>query len=216
MSETRGKVIEVDPQSARRRNKKNMYMIGGLTVIAAAIAAGAFLVASPDIIDGQLQKETSQNAQVPSTMVRTDPGQAQVIAGPNGTTYIIGNADTLVGTEVAVLDLVNAREATAFPGNLLVRSAEVQTVPGDQVFSIGETPANSILVKIDEPSQPGSLSESALVVRAGQRVAVSGTLTKVASLDELKRVLGVTSFEAGKLGNTSLILRARTVQILAD
>ncbi|MEZ0326543.1 MAG: hypothetical protein ACAH95_11620 [Fimbriimonas sp.] len=189
-------------------------MIGGLTVIAAAVAAGAFLIASPDIIDSQLQRENAQNTQPNATVVRTGGGQAQVLTGPNGLTFIVGNADTLSGTDVNVMDLVNARDAGAYPGTLLIRSAEVQTVPGDQVFSIGETPANSILVKIDEPTNPGHLSESALVVRPGQRVAVSGTLSKVASLDELKRIMGVTSFEAGKLGNTSLVIRANTVQIL--
>ncbi len=216
MSEQQGRIIEVDPQSAQRRNKKNMYMIGGLAVIGAALVAGAFLVASPDIIDGQLQRETTVQGTQPATVVRTPDGQAQVLVGPHGTTFIIGNAQGLIGTDVPVLDLVNARDAAAFPGTVLVRSAEVQTVPGDQVFSIGETPANSILVKIDEPTQPGNLSESALVVRPGQRVAVSGTLSKIATLDELKRMMGVTNYEAGKLGNTSMVLRAKTVQILED
>jgi hypothetical protein len=214
MSETRERVMEIDPLGARRRNRKHMMFIGGLAVIAAAIVASLFLIPSPDIIDGQIQRETAPNVTVETTPSKTGAGQAQVLAGPHGSTFIIGNPQTLVGTNVSLTQLVNARDPAGFPGTILIRSAEVQTVPGDQVFSIGETPANSILVKIDEPTQPGNLSESALVVRPGQRVAVSGTVTKVGSLDELKRVLGVSSFEAGRLGNTALIIRANTVQLL--
>jgi hypothetical protein len=217
MSETQ-RVVEVDPQSARRRNKQRMYWIGGIAVIGAAIVAAMFLVPSPDIIDGQLQRETDANRQAaaPAVTTRTQGGDAQVLVGTQGTTIIIGNSGKMIGTDVNVMDLVNARDTQGFPDVVLVRSAEVQTVPGDKVFSIGETPANSILVKIEEPTQPGNLSESALVMRPGQRVAVSGTLTKVGTLDELKRILGVTSYEAGKLGNTSMIIRAQTVQILQN
>ncbi|HSI73096.1 MAG TPA: hypothetical protein VK934_07945, partial [Fimbriimonas sp.] len=156
-------------------------MLLGITVLGAAAVAGFLLIPSLDVVRGQLENETAaRNFAITTVPMNPKSARAQVLAGPHGTTIVVGNVGGLVGTDVDIMDVVNAKDAKGFAGTILIRNAEVQTVPGDQVFSIGPTPANSVLVKIEEPTQPGNLSENALVVRPGQHVAVSGTVTSIA------------------------------------
>jgi hypothetical protein len=175
-----------------------MLMIGGICVLGAAIAASMLLVPSPDIVKGQLERERSP-------IVSTSDSRPQRLG------FIVGSQDAMMGTQIDVMVLVNSRSAADFPGQVQLPSVEVQTVPGDQVFSVGPTPAHSVLVKIDEGGPGG---EGALTMRPGQRVAISGTVTPISSFDELRRQLGVTGYEAGRLGNSSLMLHAKAVKIL--
>jgi hypothetical protein len=216
MNRIEDRVIEVDPQIARTRNKRNLSMILGLTVLGAALVAGLLLVPSLDVVKGQLDRETAQRTGPVGAAEPKTPNaeRAQVLAGSHGTTIIVGNVQGMVGTDTDIMDIVNAKSPQGFPATILVRNAEVQTVPGDQVFSIGPTPANSVLVKIEEPTQPGNLSENALVVRPGQKVAVSGRVVPLSNYGGLRDVLGVTGYEAGRLGNTAVVIQAQTVQIL--
>jgi hypothetical protein len=209
MNDNQAPVIQIDPQAAHARNRRNRMMIAGICVIAAGLATILFLVrntATQEVVVTPVDTRVT-GAPTGST------ARAQEM-NIRGTRFISGTTLALTGSNVELMDIVNGRDEKAFPNNILIANAEVQTVPGDQVFSIGTTPANSVLVKIQEPTQPGNLGENALVVRPGQRVAISGRVAAITSMAQIQKEFGVTGYEAGRLGNTSLVIQADTVQIL--
>jgi hypothetical protein len=156
--------------------------------------------------------QTNAVVTTPQTTPSAGTQRAEVLAGPHGTTFIKGDSGEMIGLDTSLNDLANSHDPTQFPDQILVRHAQVQTVIGDQVFSIGLTKGQSVIVKIMEPTQPGNLGENELVIRPGQFVAVSGQVRKINSIGQLSKEWGVSGLEAGQIGNTSIYIEANTVQ----
>jgi archaeosine-15-forming tRNA-guanine transglycosylase len=116
------------------------------------------------------------------------------------------------GRKVDFLDIVRATDGSPYIGKILrLDDVNVPLVAGDQVFTIGPSDADSILVKITEPTDPNNKSEQELVVNEGDRLMVVGRLRPYPSAEKERR-FGLSSAEQARIGNKTLYVEGRLIE----
>jgi hypothetical protein len=108
--------------------------------------------------------------------------------------------------------IVAPGDHSMYLGKLIrIDNASVITVPGDKLFSIGPTETDSLLVKMDEPTNPGAKSETELVVDPGDTVFVVGRIERMPPEATLKK-WGLDDQERTWIGRQDVYLKARLVE----
>lgn len=144
----------------------------------------------------------------PQVMVRTEDGTVRAATAEQ---YRLAT-----GTPVEFLDIVRAVDGSPYIGKVLrLDDVNVPLVAGDQVFTVGPSAADSILVKITEPTDPGGKTEDELVVNEGDRLMVVGRLLPYPSKEKERR-FGLSSAEQAQIGNKTLYIEGRLVEEVAS
>jgi|GEM_PF-6856217 len=238
MADNRDVRIPIRGEDSGRRKINGVV---AATVVAAAAALGLTYFLVPKV-DRAIQRQPTKQAtlvfldeegdvkrvetrQVPAN----DPAvreprntRAQRLIVREGEASRVIDADTAEeyrqasGTPGEFSDLVNAQDAERYDGKFLrLESVNVVTVPGDKIFTIGSSESESMLVRIDEPTNPGAKPENVLVVRPNQQAFVVGRLAKYPG-DQAARGWGLTPEEAQRFSNKKLYLKAILVEVLSE
>lgn len=111
--------------------------------------------------------------------------EAGAAGGSAVTSLPIGQSDKL-------LDLVDRRAE--------LRDWRVQEVVGDKAFWAGPSPAQRVLVYLEERDTPGQAVEGGVEVRGGQTVDLNAVITKLPNMEQVNRQWDLTpdAFEALK------------------
>jgi hypothetical protein len=208
------------------RRKINGMVVAALVAGAAALSVTYWLVPKVD----KAQRSAIARHQVTIleedgdvVALRTANGRPQVMiqVSENGSTRTI-RASTpeqyrlATGRQIDFLDIVRASDGSPYIGKVLrLDDVNVPLVAGDQVFTIGPSEADSILVKITEPTDPGNQAENELVVNEGDRVMVVGRLRAYPTAEKERR-FGLSEAEQARIGNKSLYVEGRLVEEVAS
>ncbi|AIE87805.1 hypothetical protein [Fimbriimonas ginsengisoli] len=132
-------------------------------------------------------------------------GGGRIVESPTGTDY-----RAATGRPATFIDIIDG--TPQYVGHLVrIDGASVQTVPGDKIFSIGPTEADSILVKMDEPTNPGHKGEHQLVVQPRDTVFLVGRLLKMPPVSTLRK-WGLNDKERDQIGRQSAYIKANLVE----
>jgi hypothetical protein len=188
----------------RDRRRINIAAIGALLTGIAIIAAVYYMV--PRAVEKRQARRT--------VVIVGDT------IGPNGTATM--RAQKIVVTDTEAQDgrdfaaVVKDTDASLYEGKWIrVTDALVQTVPGDKLFTIGDTATDSLLVRMDEPTAPGAKGEWDLIVRPEQIVRIGGEIRPMPSREETKK-WGLTDEEWANVGNTKLYMKASRVDVVTE
>lgn len=215
------------PRETTARRKINAVVL--TTILSGLIVLGFAWVLIPRV-NQKVAAMQSRAYQV--TVLNERPMTREEIASTVHVTYngrperFTGVDDT--GKEIVFRTPDDYRRATGKPGDyhalvvggpnstyagklIRIDGAMVDTVPGDKIFSIGPTPEDSLLVKMDEPTAPGNQKEWELVVKPGDLVWIVGRIEKMPSDSTLKK-WGLTDAERSQVGRQDVYLKARLVQ----
>jgi hypothetical protein len=146
-------------------------------------------------------------------------GRPQVMVQADGTMVRASTAEQYrlaTGQTIDFLEIVRAADGSPYVGKVLrLDDVNVPLVAGDQVFTVGPSPTDSILVKITEPTDPGGKLENELVVNEGDRLMVVGRLLPYPSRERERR-FGLSPAEQSQIGNKTLYIEGRLVEEVAS
>lgn len=146
-------------------------------------------------------------------------GRPQVMVQADGTVVRASTPEQYrlaTGQGIDFLEIIRATDASPYIGRVLrLDDVSVPLVAGDQVFTVGPSKADSILVKITEPTDPGGKSETELVVNEGDRLMVVGRLLPYPSAEKERR-FGLSSTEQAQIGNKTLYIEGRLIEEVAS
>lgn len=211
--------IPLRNEDAGRRRINGMV----LAVVGAAVAA---LAVALWVVPRANQAEVAARARHQVTVLDEDgrvvavaSGRPQVMVRTSEGTVRAATAEQYrlaKGTPTDFLNIVRAVDGSPFVGKVLrLDDVNVPLVAGDQVFTVGPSATDSILVKITEPTDPGGKSEDDLVVNEGDRLMVVGRLLPYPSKEKERR-FGLSSVEQAQIGNKTLYIEGRLVEEIAS
>ncbi|MGV3618186.1 MAG: hypothetical protein ACO1SV_22900 [Fimbriimonas sp.] len=206
------------------RRKINGMVVAALAAGAAALAVTYWLVPKVD----RAQRTAIARHQV---TILEENGEVVALRSGNGRPQVMiqerdggrtVRARTLeqyrlaTGRQIDFLEIVRAADGSPYLGKVLrLDDVNVPLVAGDQVFTIGPSEADSILVKITEPTDPGNQKEDELVVNEGDRVMVVGRLRAYPTAEKERR-FGLSKAEQARIGNKTLYVEGRLVEEVAS
>jgi hypothetical protein len=193
-------------------------------VLAVAGAAVAALAVAMWVVPRANRAEVAARARHQVTVLDEEgrvvaTGRPQVMIQSDGRTVRAATAEQYrlaTGRTIDFLDIVRAVDGSPYVGKVLrLDDVNVPLVAGDQVFTVGPSKSDSILVKITEPTDPGGKREDELVVNEGDRLMVVGRLMPYPS-KERERRFGLSTSEQAQIGNQTLYLEGRLVEEIAS
>lgn len=199
------------PREDAGRRRINAVVLATLGAAAIALGATYYLVPRADRASRAAAGMTQVAIIQESPATSKAHGRAERLVITSGSVMTEQQYRAASGVPASYDDVLHARSNAAFAGKLLrIDGAAVQTVPGDKIFTIGASPDDSVLVKMNEPTNPGHKGEHELVIRPGDAVFVVGRLLPIPSTETLRK-WGLNEKEEEQVGNRAMYLKATLV-----